>query len=94
MTREFTADGKEWVARCSGTGAYGTGIYGLGLIEAVHFATREAPDVPVLEALLPARAFEKLYDDDLLALFRSARKVVDPSQLPDRPVSRRGAGLS
>lgn len=94
MTREFVADGKDWVARRSGTGAYGTGIYGLGMIEAVHFAVKETPDVPVLEALLPAGALETLYDDDLLALFRSARKVVDPSQLPDRPVSRRGAGLS
>ena len=94
MKRELSCDGKDWVVWRSGTAAYGTGIYGLGTIEAVHFARKEEPDVPVLEALVPAGSLETLYDDALLAIFRSARKVVDPSQLPERPVSRRGAGLS
>lgn len=94
MKREFACDAVEWLAWTSGTGAYGTGILGLGQVEAVHFARADAPDVPLLEALVGTGGFTNLFDDELVTLFRGARRVVDPSEVSQRPVSRRGAGLS
>ena len=89
MKRTFEADGKAWAVWRSGGGAYGTGVLGPGNIDAVHFAAAEAPDTPLFEALVPVNAFESLYDDELIDLLRSARKIVIPEQIPQRRVSRR-----
>lgn len=87
--KSFTHEGSEWVAWTSGSAAYGTGNRGLGNVEAVHFARADAPAVPVMEALLAAGRFDDLYDVELIDLFRTARKVVDPADVPQRTVSRR-----
>jgi len=92
--RSFRCDDLEWVAWSSGTGAYGTGVWGLGNVEAIHFARADAADVPVFEALVAAGGFDGLFDEELLRIFREARPVVDPATIADRPVSRRGEGLS
>jgi hypothetical protein len=68
----------EWVAYPSGKGAYGTGHWGLAGVEAVHFAKADAPEKPLLEALLASGRFSDLYDEELVALFRSARTIVIP----------------
>ena len=82
------------VAWRSGRSAYGTGICGLGNLEAVHFGNADAPEVPVYENLLAAGAFDNLFDEELRALLRSARRVVDASSVPERPATRRLEGLS
>lgn len=87
--RELSIEGAEWVAWTSGGGAYGTGNRGLGAVEAIHFAPKSAPDRPVLEGLAPAGRFQDLYDEELLMVFRNARKVVEASELPAAPVHRR-----
>lgn len=87
--RPFACDGESWVAWPSGGGAYGTGVYGPGNIDAVHFGRADAPETPVFEAVLAAGRFEDLFDSELVDLFRTARRVVDKSSMPDRPVSRR-----
>lgn len=87
--RQFAHEGEEWVAWTSGGGAYGTGNRALGNVESVHFARAEAPDVPVLEGLLAAGRFENLHDMELVELFKDARKVVDPADVPQRPMGRR-----
>ncbi|MGQ0814587.1 MAG: hypothetical protein ACT4O1_08985 [Gemmatimonadota bacterium] len=94
MMHVFTCDGEEWVAWRSGGEAYGTGVCGLGNVDAIHFARSTARDVPLFEALIATGRFESLYDEELVQLFREARRVVDPADLPARPISRRGAGLS
>lgn len=91
--RDVVCDGVAWIAWVSGAGAYGSGAQALGHIEAVHFARQTAPEVPVLEALLPRGAFDGLFDTELVALLRSARPVVDASQLPAGPTSRRSRTL-
>lgn len=87
--RPFTVDSEEWVAWPSGGGAYGTGVFAPGNIQAIHFAKADAPTEPLLEALLPAGAFFGLFDDELVDLFRSARRIIVPDNIPARPVSRR-----
>jgi hypothetical protein len=91
--REIAIDGEEWVVWPSGGGAYGTGALGLGNVEAIHFAHASAPAVPVLEALLAAHTFYELFDDELIAIFRQARRVVDPAELGDRGATRRPRSL-
>ncbi len=91
--REFEFDGAVWVAWPSGGGAYGTGALGLGAVQAIHFARKETPETPLYEALLAAGAFETLFDDELSAVFRIARKIVDPAETGQRP-SRRTRSLS
>lgn len=91
--RVFECDGVEWHVWVSGASAYGTGVQAPAAVEAVHFAHASAPTVPLYEALLPARRFRDLFDAELAALLRSAVKVVDPSERPIRPLSRRGEGL-
>ena len=92
--RRIEIDGIAWLAWLSGGGAYGTGIIGNGVVEAVHFATADAPTTPVYEALLPAGAFEDLFDNELTHVFRSARRVVEMSEAPARPATRRLADQS
>jgi hypothetical protein len=91
--RGFLCDGVEWLAWPSGSGAYGTGTCGPASVEAVHFATADAPDTPVFEALLPTGRFHGLYEDELIMLLKGATRVVDSAQRPAKPVSRRGVGL-
>ncbi len=91
--RAFVCDGEEWLAWPSGSSAYGTGTLGPALLEAVHFAQASAPETPLFEALLPAGRFHGLFEDELVALLKSATRVVDPAERPARPVSRRGVGL-
>ena len=76
--RPLVIDGTEWVAYPSGKGAYGTGQWGLAGVEAVHFAKADAPEKPLLEALLASGRFSDLYDEELIALFRTARTIVIP----------------
>jgi hypothetical protein len=80
--RVFMCDSEEWVAWISGTGAYGTGKYALGSVAAVHFAKSAEPLVPLFEAL-SAGELDGMFDDELVALFRTARQIVDASQLPE-----------
>jgi hypothetical protein len=89
----FECDGVSWLAWPSGASAYGTGVVAPATLEAVHFAHADAPETPLFEALLPAGRFWALFDQELVALLRSAVKVVDPAERPMRPVSRRGEGL-
>ncbi len=86
--RCFAVDGEEWLVWPSGGGAYGTGPLGLGSVEAVHFGRPEAPDTPLLEALLPAGMFEALFDAELTALIRTARRIVAPSESGELPARR------
>jgi hypothetical protein len=78
--RTFTAEGRTWVARVAGHGALGTGHYSLGLVEAVHFALAEAPDVPVREALLPRGRLDALFESELAALLAGATPIVVPDR--------------
>jgi hypothetical protein len=93
VLRHFVHDGVEWFAWPSGSSAYGTGTIGPAALEAVHFARTDAPDVPVYEALIPAGRFFGMFDDELVALLKGATKVVDPSERPLKPATRRGEGL-
>ena len=94
MERRCVIDGAEWRVWPSGGGAYGTGPCGLGNVEAVHFATADAPDVPVYEALIAAGRFDCLFDDEIVDVFRKARRVVDATQLAERQATRRVRGNS
>lgn len=76
LLQSILIDGVEWIAHPSGLGAYGTGHWGLAPVEAIHFARAEAPNKPVLEALLTYGRLECLYPDELIALFRDARPIV------------------
>jgi hypothetical protein len=89
VKRSFSCDGVAWTAWVSGGSAYGTGNRGLGNVEAVHFARAENPDVPVMEALIARNRFDSLFDEELIAVLRTARKVVDPGDGPIRPIARR-----
>jgi hypothetical protein len=92
-TRLFTHHGEEWIAWPGGGGAYGTGVFGTASTEAIHFARQAAPDQPVFEALLPAGRFWGLFDEELIAVFATAVRVVDASQAPERPMRRRTRSL-
>ena len=73
---ELEVDGDRWVAFVSGTGAYGSGHWGLAPVAAIHFARADAPDVPLLEALLGAGRLPHLFPTELMALFRAAKDIV------------------
>ena len=91
--RRFTCDGGEWLCWPSGASAYGTGILGPAALEAVHFARGEQPETPAFEALIPAGTFFGLYDEELITILQGATKVVDASERPAKPATRRGEGL-
>lgn len=74
--RSFECDGVVWEARLAGEGVWGTGNYALGLVEAIHFATAVAPDVPLREVLVPRGRFATLYDSELVELFAAATPIV------------------
>jgi hypothetical protein len=59
----------------------------LAPVEAIHFARAQAPDQPVLEALLTYGRLEWLYPEELIALYREARPIVvfDQSAPPIAP---------
>ena len=76
--RPFTVDGAAWLAYPAGGGAYGTGHWGLAAVEAIHFARAEAPQEPVLEALVTGGRFPDLFESELIAMFRTARPIVQP----------------
>lgn len=73
--RSFTDDGVEWIARIAGEAVVGTGAMTTGAIVAVHFHRADDPERPVRHALLPRGRFEGLGEDELIALFRSARTL-------------------
>ena len=75
---EFEIDDVAWLAWISGKAAGGTGSYGLGMFEAVHFAPAAAPDRAVREALLARGRFAHLFAEELRALFRESRPIVEP----------------
>ena len=93
VVRTFSHGGQEWLAWPSGASAYGTGTLGPASLEAVHFARAEKPEEPAFEALLPAGSFFGLFDDELINLLTRATKVVDASERPLKPATRRGEGL-
>jgi hypothetical protein len=78
--RHFAAGDRFWMARLAGNGAGGTGFWGLGMLHAVHFFSPDAPDKPLLEALLPRGRFPYLFDEELAALLQEARPIVIPTQ--------------
>jgi hypothetical protein len=78
VEREFEADGRSWVARLSGKGAYGTGGYGLGLVDAVHFADPAEPGLPLREALLAHGRFHDLFDAELIDLLHRSTPIAHP----------------
>lgn len=92
----FTVDGEAWLALPAGSGAYGTGHTGLAALEAIHFAPASTPAAPAFEALIPAGRFENLFEVELVALFRSATRIVlpEPGAAPRAARFRRGEGLS
>jgi hypothetical protein len=77
--RSFEHEGRSWLARIGGKGAYGTGSYGLGLVEAIHFYAAEQPERPAREALLARGRFETLYEEELVALLARATPVAGPA---------------
>lgn len=89
VKRSFSCDGVEWTAWVSGGSAYGTGNRGLGNLEAVHFGHADAPDVPLMEALIARGRFETLFDEELVGILRAACKVVNPAEVTIRPMGRR-----
>ena len=91
--RRIDIDGQSWIAYTSGLGAYGTGHWGLAAVEAVHFALEHAPDEPLYEALAPVHHLPCLFEKELVALFRGARRIVKPEPGTTMPQSRR-FGLS
>lgn len=78
--RQFENEGRMWIARLSGKGAFGTGSYGLGLVEAVHFCAAEEPERPLREALVARGRFEGLYENELVRLLKGARPIETPSR--------------
>jgi hypothetical protein len=80
--RAFEHAGHRWIAHIGGKGAYGTGSYGLGLVEAIHFAAADAPDIPLREALIAHGTFESLFDSELGRLLEGATPI---SPGPGRP---------
>lgn len=73
--RSFTADGVEWIARIAGEAVVGKGAMTTGAIVAVHFHRADDPERPLRQTLLPRGHFEGLGEDELIALFRSARPL-------------------
>jgi hypothetical protein len=73
--RQFTHEGRAWIACLGGKGACGTGSYGLGLVEAVHFFDAAEPERPLREALIARGRFESLYESELATLLRTARSI-------------------
>ncbi|HEY8376767.1 MAG TPA: hypothetical protein VIK91_09775, partial [Nannocystis sp.] len=74
--RSFTDDGVEWIARIAGEAVVGKGaMTTTGAIAAVHFHRADDPERPLRYALLPRGHFERLGEDELIALFRSARTL-------------------
>lgn len=78
--RIIEVDGKEWIARVEGSGVGGAGELGGAYLVVVRFhpvkgdgAERRRGEVR--EALLPRGRFENLFDEELIALFRSAKPV-------------------
>lgn len=92
-SRRFTCDAAEWLAWPSGASAYGTGTIGPAALEAVHFARAETPETPAFEALIPAGSFFGLFDEELMTILQGATRVVDASERPLKPATRRGEGL-
>jgi hypothetical protein len=93
LVRRFIHEGQEWLAWPSGASAYGTGTQGPANLEAVHFALAEQSGEPAFEALIPAGNFFGLFDEELGRLLKAATKVVDASERPLKPATRRGEGL-
>lgn len=73
--RTFHADGELWTARIAGEAGAGTGPLGSAVLAAIHFARADHPERPLRETLLPAGRFERLHDDELAALLRTARPL-------------------
>jgi hypothetical protein len=78
VDRSLMVDSEHWIAYISGRGAYGTGPCGLASLQTLHFATATEPGKPLFEVLIPAGQFDGLYENELVELFRSARKIVIP----------------
>jgi hypothetical protein len=78
--RSFEADGKTWIARLGGKGAYGTGAFGLGFVEAVHFFAADEPERPVSEALIPRGRFAGLFESELVELLAQAIPIAQPEE--------------
>ncbi|MBI4409554.1 MAG: hypothetical protein HY561_07585 [Gemmatimonadetes bacterium] len=73
--RRFLAEGVEWIARVAGESVYGTGAFGLAPLVAIRFSPATTPESMEREALLPRGRFEVLYDEELVELLRSAKRL-------------------
>lgn len=73
--RPFEREGERWIARPAGEGAYGTGRAGAARLMAVHFFRAAEAGTPLREALIPARAFEDMAEEELRALCARATPI-------------------
>lgn len=77
----FVHEGRTWIARIAGHGAYGTGGLGLAAVLAIHFFDATAPDRPLREALAGGIDFETLFDAELVQLLEASTPIdVDTRQ--------------
>ena len=74
-TRTFHVDSEVWIARIAGEGGAGARALAPAPIVAVRFFRCDDPETPRRDALLPKGADERPYDDELIALFRTARSL-------------------
>ncbi|HEX6940442.1 MAG TPA: hypothetical protein VF158_13590 [Longimicrobiales bacterium] len=75
--RSFAADGHDWIAKVAGEGVAGTGAFAAAALVAIRFHAADDPARPRREAIIPRGLFERLHDDELVALLRTARPL-DP----------------
>jgi len=78
--RTILVDGEEWIARVAGGGVAGAGEAGGAYFVVVRFERVAGEGAggrggEAREALLPRGRFEYLFEEELLALFRSAKTV-------------------
>lgn len=71
----FEHEGREWLARIAGEGAYGTGDRGRAYVIAVHFCPVDDDAHPVREALIPAARFDGLDEEELRTIFQRATPI-------------------
>ena len=88
-SREFTAEGVEWVARLSGRATTGSPSDPGAPLLHVTFYRASDPLVAVREALLPGDSLDHLFEADLNEVLASARVATSREQ-PPRPLSEPG----
>ncbi|HEX7049278.1 MAG TPA: hypothetical protein VF188_03615 [Longimicrobiales bacterium] len=81
-SQRFVMDGEDWLAQVAGAGLGGSDALAVPALVAVRFFRAADPDVPVREALLPPGRLGTLFDEELRALFLSARPIEPPDEQP------------